>query len=155
MTAVAPVPLLTRRQINLIVGGLMVGMFLAALDQMIVATAMRTIGDDLDGLTLQAWVQDSGHGVIICACSGLGFDLVAQDEISTGVAGLGGGEVLTQLGDGSGGTLCGQRVKADRQDTVAGVDVAAAGQCLSDQVVGFVVRAGVPGMDSDRSGPVS
>ncbi len=56
MTAVAPTPLLTRRQINLIVGGLMVGMFLAALDQMIVATAIRTIGDDLNGLTLQAWV---------------------------------------------------------------------------------------------------
>ncbi len=46
----------TRRQINLIVLGLMVGMFLAALDQMVVATAIRTIGDDLHGLTLQAWV---------------------------------------------------------------------------------------------------
>jgi EmrB/QacA subfamily drug resistance transporter len=41
---------------NLIVLGLMVGMFLAALDQMVVATAIRTIGDDLHGLTLQAWV---------------------------------------------------------------------------------------------------
>jgi len=49
-------PLLSRRQINFIVVGLAVGMFLAALDQMIVATAMRTIGDDLNGLTLQAWV---------------------------------------------------------------------------------------------------
>ena len=49
-------PLLSRRQINFIVVGLVVGMFLAALDQMIVATAMRTIGDDLHGLTLQAWV---------------------------------------------------------------------------------------------------
>jgi EmrB/QacA subfamily drug resistance transporter len=56
VTAVAPAPLLTRRQINLIVGGLMVGMFLAALDQMVVSTAIRTIGDDLHGLTLQAWV---------------------------------------------------------------------------------------------------
>ncbi len=46
----------TRRAINLIVLGLVVGMFLAALDQMIVATAIRTIGDDLNGLTLQAWV---------------------------------------------------------------------------------------------------
>jgi len=46
----------TRRQMNLIVLGLMVGMFLAALDQMVVATAIRTIGDDLHGLTLQAWV---------------------------------------------------------------------------------------------------
>jgi len=56
VTTASPAPLLTRRQINLIVGGLMVGMFLAALDQMIVATAIRTIGDDLNGLTLQAWV---------------------------------------------------------------------------------------------------
>ncbi len=48
--------LLSRRQINLIVVGLVVGMFLSALDQMIVATAIRTIGDDLNGLTLQAWV---------------------------------------------------------------------------------------------------
>ncbi|WP_291382044.1 MDR family MFS transporter [Demequina sp.] len=56
MTTAVSAPLLSRRQINLIVGGLMVGMFLAALDQMIVATAIRTIGDDLNGLTLQAWV---------------------------------------------------------------------------------------------------
>jgi len=56
VTAASPAPLLTRRQINLIVGGLMVGMFLAALDQMVVSTAIRTIGDDLNGLTLQAWV---------------------------------------------------------------------------------------------------
>lgn len=34
----------------------MLGMFLAALDQTIVATAIRTIGDDLNGLSLQAWV---------------------------------------------------------------------------------------------------
>ncbi len=46
----------TKRQINLIVVALMVGMFLAALDQMVVATAIRTIGDDLHGLTLQVWV---------------------------------------------------------------------------------------------------
>ncbi len=51
-TFVAP----TTRQIKLIVLGLVVGMFLAALDQMVVATAIRTIGDDLNGLTLQAWV---------------------------------------------------------------------------------------------------
>jgi EmrB/QacA subfamily drug resistance transporter len=33
----------------------MLGMFLAALDQTIVATSIRTIADDLDGLSLQAW----------------------------------------------------------------------------------------------------
>ena len=47
---------LTHRQILTILGGLMMGMFLGALDQTIVATAIRTIGDDLNGLSLQAWV---------------------------------------------------------------------------------------------------
>ncbi|HEY8719811.1 MDR family MFS transporter [Pengzhenrongella sp.] len=46
----------THRQILTILGGLMIGMFLAALDQTIVATSIRTIGDDLHGLSLQAWV---------------------------------------------------------------------------------------------------
>lgn len=44
------------REILTILGGLMIGMFLAALDQTIVATSIRTIGDDLNGLSLQAWV---------------------------------------------------------------------------------------------------
>lgn len=47
---------LTHRQILTILGGLMAGMFLAALDQTIVASAIRTIGDDLHGLSAQAWV---------------------------------------------------------------------------------------------------
>jgi EmrB/QacA subfamily drug resistance transporter len=55
-SAATATPLLTRRQINLIVVGLVIGMFMSALDQMIVSTAIRTIGDDLNGLTLQAWV---------------------------------------------------------------------------------------------------
>ena len=46
----------THREILTIIGGLMIGMFLAALDQTVVATAIRTIGDDLHGLSLQAWV---------------------------------------------------------------------------------------------------
>ena len=46
---------LTHRQITVILAGLMSGMFLAALDQTIVATAIRTISDDLNGLSLQAW----------------------------------------------------------------------------------------------------
>ena len=36
--------------------GLMAGMFLSALDQSVVGTAMRTIADDLHGLSAQAWV---------------------------------------------------------------------------------------------------
>jgi EmrB/QacA subfamily drug resistance transporter len=51
----APTSSLTHRQILTIFAGLMIGMFLAALDQTIVSTAIRTIADDLHGLSLQAW----------------------------------------------------------------------------------------------------
>jgi len=47
---------MTHRQILFVIFGLMAGMFLSSLDQTIVGTSMRTIGDDLDGLSLQAWV---------------------------------------------------------------------------------------------------
>jgi EmrB/QacA subfamily drug resistance transporter len=53
--AAPPQALLSHRQILTIFAGLMIGMFLAALDQTIVATSIRTIADDLDGLSLQAW----------------------------------------------------------------------------------------------------
>jgi EmrB/QacA subfamily drug resistance transporter len=46
---------LSHRQIVTILIGLMMAMFLAALDQTVVATAMRTIADDLSGFSLQAW----------------------------------------------------------------------------------------------------
>ena len=45
----------THRQVLTVLAGLMAAMFLAALDQTIVATAIRTIADDLDGFSLQAW----------------------------------------------------------------------------------------------------
>ncbi|GAB1689926.1 MDR family MFS transporter [Krasilnikovia sp. M28-CT-15] len=45
----------THRQILTILAGLMMGMFLAALDQTIMATATRTIADDLHGFDMQAW----------------------------------------------------------------------------------------------------
>ncbi|SFT47598.1 Major Facilitator Superfamily protein, partial [Geodermatophilus amargosae] len=45
----------SHRQILTIIVGLMVAMFLAALDQTVVATAIRTIADDLQGYDLQAW----------------------------------------------------------------------------------------------------
>jgi EmrB/QacA subfamily drug resistance transporter len=45
----------THRQVITILIGLMMGMFLAALDQTIMATATRTIADDLHGFNLQAW----------------------------------------------------------------------------------------------------
>ncbi|MCW2778145.1 MAG: transporter [Frankiales bacterium] len=47
---------LTHRQILVILSGLLLGMFLAALDQTIVSTAIRTIADKLNGQTQQAWV---------------------------------------------------------------------------------------------------
>nr|WP_204965035.1 MDR family MFS transporter [Microbacterium dextranolyticum] len=47
---------MTHRQILLVIYGLMAGMFLSSLDQTIVGTAIRTIGDDLQGLDQQAWV---------------------------------------------------------------------------------------------------
>jgi EmrB/QacA subfamily drug resistance transporter len=46
----------THAQILTILGGLMMGMFLGALDQTIVSTSIRTIADDLNGLSVQAWV---------------------------------------------------------------------------------------------------
>jgi EmrB/QacA subfamily drug resistance transporter len=55
----APAPraaALSHRQLLTIMSGLLLGMFLASLDQTIVSTAMRTIADKLDGQTAQAWV---------------------------------------------------------------------------------------------------
>ncbi|MEV4311093.1 MDR family MFS transporter [Actinocrispum sp. NPDC049592] len=46
---------LSHRQILTILSGLMLGMFLAALDQTIMGSAMRTIADQLHGQTIQAW----------------------------------------------------------------------------------------------------
>lgn len=46
----------THKQILTILSGLMLGMFLGALDQTIVSTSIRTIADDLQGLSIQAWV---------------------------------------------------------------------------------------------------
>jgi EmrB/QacA subfamily drug resistance transporter len=47
---------MTHRQILFVIFALMSGMFLSSLDQTIVGTAIRTIGDDLHGLKDQAWV---------------------------------------------------------------------------------------------------
>ncbi|WP_395244888.1 MDR family MFS transporter [Agromyces sp. MMS24-K17] len=55
-SAPASTPLMSHRQILFVIFGLMAGMFLSALDQTVVGTAIRTIGDDLHGLSQQAWV---------------------------------------------------------------------------------------------------
>nr|WP_281423542.1 MDR family MFS transporter [Nocardia tengchongensis] len=46
----------THKQILVIMSGLMMGMLLAALDQTIVSTSIRTIADELQGYSAQAWV---------------------------------------------------------------------------------------------------
>ena len=46
---------MSHREILIVLAGLMSGMFLAALDQSVVGAAMRTIADDLGGLSMQAW----------------------------------------------------------------------------------------------------
>lgn len=45
----------THKQIMTILIGLLLGMFLSALDQTIVSTSIYTIANDLNGLSLQAW----------------------------------------------------------------------------------------------------
>ncbi|MDQ3402701.1 MAG: MFS transporter [Actinomycetota bacterium] len=45
----------SHRQIMTVLSGLMLGMSLAALDQTIMASAMKTIADQLHGQTIQAW----------------------------------------------------------------------------------------------------
>ncbi len=51
-----PVAALTHRQILIVFSGLMIGMFLAALDQTIVGTALPTIVNSLHGLNHISWV---------------------------------------------------------------------------------------------------
>jgi EmrB/QacA subfamily drug resistance transporter len=55
-TEASGLPVLSHKEIVTILIGLMMGMFLAALDQTIVASAMRVIADDLKDLAGQAWV---------------------------------------------------------------------------------------------------
>src|SRR5271170_997831 len=52
----APVTGLSRRRVHVIIGALMLGMFLAALDQTIVLTALPTIVADLHGASHLAWI---------------------------------------------------------------------------------------------------
>ncbi|WP_306233108.1 MDR family MFS transporter [Agrococcus beijingensis] len=47
---------MTRRQITMVIVGLMIAMFLSSISQTVVGTSMRTIADDLNGLDLQVWV---------------------------------------------------------------------------------------------------
>jgi EmrB/QacA subfamily drug resistance transporter len=51
-----PIPILSHRRVLIIIGALMLGMFLAALDQTIVSTALPTIVADLHGASHLAWI---------------------------------------------------------------------------------------------------
>jgi EmrB/QacA subfamily drug resistance transporter len=51
-----PIPTLSHRRVLIIIGALMLGMFLAALDQTIVSTALPTIVADLHGASHLAWI---------------------------------------------------------------------------------------------------
>jgi EmrB/QacA subfamily drug resistance transporter len=55
-TSLSPTQTIPRRNFILIIGGLMTGLLLGAMDQTIVATAGPTIISDLGGLNLYAWV---------------------------------------------------------------------------------------------------
>src|ERR1700734_195432 len=56
LTGDPALPVLSHRRILVIIGALMLGMFLAALDQTIVSTALPTIGADLHDASHLAWV---------------------------------------------------------------------------------------------------
>jgi len=51
-----PVVALTHRRVLIVIGALMLGMFLAALDQTVVSTALPTIVGDLNGASHLSWV---------------------------------------------------------------------------------------------------
>jgi len=58
-TAEEPILDLSHRRVLLIIGALLLGMFLAALDQTIVSTALPTIVGDLHGASHLTWVVTS------------------------------------------------------------------------------------------------
>ena len=74
---------------------------------LVLVKAVEAVVDVLGHQRVQTTSAPSRSGLLtwshnLCG-SGPGFDLVAQDEVGAGVAGVGRGEVFTQLGDGGGG----------------------------------------------------
>jgi hypothetical protein len=51
-----PVVRLSHRRRKAVLTSVMLGLFLSALDQTVISVALRTITDDLHGLSRQAWV---------------------------------------------------------------------------------------------------
>ena len=73
----------------------------------------------------------------------MGSDLVTQDEIGAGIAGLGLVELVAEGGEGLGLPGRGERVEPDEQLAVTGDDVAGDGERFADEGVGLVVGAGL------------
>lgn len=89
-----------RRGIRLIMAGLLLGLFMAALDQTIISAALRTIADDLGGLSEQAWANTSYMitSVITTALYGKLSDIYGRRPVyCTGVAVFVLGSVLCGL----------------------------------------------------------
>ncbi|GAA1462455.1 MDR family MFS transporter [Williamsia maris] len=76
-------PTLSRRQINVIFGTIMLGMLLAALDQTIVSTALPTIVGDLGGSQHLSWVVTSYilAQTIACVVAGKFGDLFGRKRV--------------------------------------------------------------------------
>src|SRR5271166_607868 len=82
----------THRQILVIMSGLMMGMFLAALDQTIVSTALPTILGDFHHSNLLSWVITAYLvASALCGLSRNIFELIAF----RGLQGIGGGGLLS------------------------------------------------------------
>ena len=87
--------------------------------------------------------QGSRHREIVLCRAWLGFDLVEQDKVGAGIAASGLGELVAQAGEGLGAPRCGERVEADAQFAVSGVDVAGSGEGFADEGIGLVAGPGV------------
>ena len=57
--------LLNPRETRLVVGGAMISLFLAALDQTIVATALPSISSDLGDVHLMSWIVTASGGCLL------------------------------------------------------------------------------------------
>src|ERR1039458_8868939 len=122
LTHGVPIPVLSHRRILVIIGALMLGMFLAALDQTIVSTALPTIVADLHGASHLAWIVvayllastvstplwgklgdqygrkiffQAAIVIFLCGsvCSGLSHSMI-ELIVSRAVQGLGGGGLM-------------------------------------------------------------
>ena len=99
-TAPATIPDFSRREIVSILSGLILAMFLASLDQTIVATSLSTMAEDLNGWQLMSWVVSAYlvASTVTTPIYGRLSDLYGRRPIlSTGIALFLGASVLCAL----------------------------------------------------------